>query len=87
MCKVLVNAEILPSWFYMLSLMLMKILKPCTVATQNSAVRFVNASHWTFSRKRVFFLRWTSPTMCRDYQNSYMVQNLHLVQSLSCRNL
>lgn len=36
-CKVLINTEILPSWFFTLSLMLMKILKPCTVATQNSA--------------------------------------------------
>lgn len=38
-------------------------------------------------KKNQYVFIWTSPTTYRDYQNSYMVQNVHLVQSLGCRNL
>lgn len=78
----MINTEILPSWFYMFSLMLMTILKPCTVATQNSAVRFVNASHWIISKKTQYFSLYRLVQPCADtiktltWYKMYMLYNL-----------
>lgn len=66
----------------MFSLMLMKILKPCTVATQNSAVRFVNTSHWIISFKTLYFFlyglvqAWAETIKTLTWHKMYILYNL-----------